>query len=104
VLPESRSAKRRGEVPLSEAREGQSYIVTSLHERDPKLLLFLHRTGIGPSQKLKVVSQNYDQTVSIDIPGDGVVQHSILGRPRQRRFGLGGGRIDFACGRLLTSE
>ena len=82
VLPESPAVrKRRGEVPLSEAREGQSYIVTSLHERDPKLLLFLHRTGIGPSQKLKVVSQNYDQTVSIDIPGDGVVQHSILGRP-----------------------
>ncbi|MGD0890105.1 MAG: metal-dependent transcriptional regulator [Terracidiphilus sp.] len=82
VLPESPAErKRRGEVPLSEAREGQSYTVTSLHERDPKLLLFLHRTGIGPSQRLKVVSQNYDQTVSIELDGGNPAQSSILGRP-----------------------
>ena len=56
-------------------------IVTSLHERDPKLLLFLHRTGIGPSQKLKVLSQNYDQTVSIELPSGDKAQASILGRP-----------------------
>jgi DtxR family transcriptional regulator, Mn-dependent transcriptional regulator len=78
VLPENPAVrKRRGEVPLSEAREGQSYTVTSLHERDPKLLLFLHRTGIGPSQRLKVLSQNYDQTVSIELDK----RSSILGRP-----------------------
>jgi DtxR family Mn-dependent transcriptional regulator len=81
VLPESPAKrKRRGEVPLSEAKEGQSYTVASLHERDPKLLLFLHKTGIGPSQKLKVLSQNYDQTVSIEIPAGNSVQNSILGR------------------------
>jgi hypothetical protein len=28
--------------------------VTSLQERDPKLLLFLHKTGIGPGQSLRV--------------------------------------------------
>jgi DtxR family Mn-dependent transcriptional regulator len=78
VLPESpKDRKKRGEIPLSEAQEGQRYAVVSLHERDPKLLLFLHRTGIGPGQKLKVVSQNYDQTVSIEL-GKG---SSILGRP-----------------------
>ena len=33
--------------------------------------------GIGPSRSLRVVSQNYDQTVSIELP-TGV---SILGRP-----------------------
>jgi DtxR family Mn-dependent transcriptional regulator len=82
VLPESPvERKRRGEVPLSEAQEGQSYTVISLHERDPKLLLFLHGTGIGPSQKLKVVSQNYDQTVSIELPTGSAAQSSILGRP-----------------------
>jgi DtxR family Mn-dependent transcriptional regulator len=82
VLPVSPAErKRRGEVPLSEAREGENYTVTSLHERDPKLLLFLHRTGIGPSQRLKVVTQNYDQTVSIELPAGDQVQHSILGRP-----------------------
>jgi DtxR family transcriptional regulator, iron-dependent repressor len=78
VLPASPAErKRRGELPLSEATEGQFYTVISLHERDPKLLLFLHHMGIGPSRKLKVVSQNYDQTVSIELP-TGV---SILGRP-----------------------
>jgi DtxR family Mn-dependent transcriptional regulator len=78
VLPESPAQrKQRGETPLSEAVEGRRYIVTSLHERDRKLLLFLHRAGIGPSQSLRVISQNYDQTVSIELP----TGNSILGRP-----------------------
>jgi DtxR family Mn-dependent transcriptional regulator len=75
VIPAQR--KQRGETPLSEAVEGQRYNVTSLHERDPKLLLFLHRTGIGPGKSLRVVSQNYDQTVLIELP----TGNSILGRP-----------------------
>ena len=78
VLPESPAQrKQRGETPLSEAVEGQRYTVVSLQERDPKLLLFLHRTGIGPGQSLRVVSQNYDQTVLIELP----TGNSILGRP-----------------------
>src|SRR5208282_447756 len=78
VLPESPAQrKQRGETPLSEAVEGQRYTVVSLQERDPKLLLFLHRTGIGPGQSLRVVSQNYDQTVLIELPAG----NSILGRP-----------------------
>jgi DtxR family transcriptional regulator, Mn-dependent transcriptional regulator len=47
-----------------------------LQERDPKLLLFLHRTGIGPGQRLRVLSQNYDQTVLIELH----TGNSILGR------------------------
>ena len=78
VLSESPALrKQRGETPLSEAVEGQRYIVTSLHERDHKLLLFLHHAGIGPGQSLRIVSQNYDQTVSIELP----TGNSILGRP-----------------------
>lgn len=78
VLPENPAVrKRRGEVPLAEAAEGRSYTVASLHERDPKLLHFLHGAGIGPGQKLAVVSQNYDQTVSVEL-STGL---SILGRP-----------------------
>src|SRR5271170_3608788 len=53
VLPVNPSErKKRGEIPLSEAAEGHRYTVTSLHERDPKLLLFLHRAGVGPGQSL----------------------------------------------------
>jgi len=78
VLPESPAQrKERGELPLSEAVEGHSYTVVSLHERDPKLLQFLHSNGVDPSQTLRVVSQNYDQTVSIELP----TGNSILGRP-----------------------
>jgi DtxR family Mn-dependent transcriptional regulator len=78
VLPVSPAErKERGETPLSEAVEGERYTVASLAERDPKLLLFLHRTGIGPGQSLRVVSQNYDQTVLIELPAG----NSILGRP-----------------------
>ena len=57
--------------------EGERYTVISLQERDPKLLLFLHHTGIGPGKNLRVVSQNYDQTVSIELS----TGNSILGRP-----------------------
>lgn len=78
VLPERPAErKRRGETPLSEAAEGMRYTVTSLQERDPKLLLFLHKSGIGPGKSLRVVSQNYDQTVQVELPSGS----SILGRP-----------------------
>ena len=78
VLPESPAErKRRGETRLSEAVEGRRYTVVALHERDHKLLLFLHHNGIGPGQTLRILSQNYDQTVSIELPA-GV---AILGRP-----------------------
>ena len=78
VLPESPAQKKRkGELPLSEAVEGARYTVVSLYERDTRLLEFLHRNGIGPGQKLRVLHQNYDQTVSIELPAGS----SILGRP-----------------------
>jgi DtxR family transcriptional regulator, Mn-dependent transcriptional regulator len=78
VLPESPAQrKQRGELPLSEAEEGHRYTVISLHERDPKLLLFLHGNGVDPGRTLRVLSQNYDQTVSIELS----TGNSILGRP-----------------------
>lgn len=78
VLPENPAErKRRGEMPLSEAPAGREYNVISLEERDPQLLLFLHQNGIGPGRKLRVLAQNYDQTVSIHLPSG----NSILGRP-----------------------
>jgi DtxR family transcriptional regulator, Mn-dependent transcriptional regulator len=78
VLPESPAErKKRGELPLSEADAGCRYTVVSLHERDPRLLLFLHGNGVDPGRTLRVLSQNYDQTVSIELPAG----TSILGRP-----------------------
>jgi DtxR family Mn-dependent transcriptional regulator len=78
VLPEPPAQRKlRGEVQLSEAAEGQRYTVVSLHERDPKLLLFLHQNGIGPGKNLLAVSQNYDKTVSIELD-EGII---ALGHP-----------------------
>lgn len=86
VLPENPvERKRRGEIPLSEASEGKRYTVTSLQERDPKLLLFLHQAGIGPGKSLTVTSQNYDQTVSIELS----TGNCVLGRPAAEAVWLG---------------
>jgi len=86
VLPENPAErKKRGEIQLSDAVEGRRYTVISLHERDPKLLLFLHSNGIGPGQSLRVVSQNYDKTVSIELPA-GIRSWAIR---RRRRSGCG---------------
>jgi len=78
VLPETPAVRHaRGELQLSTAAPGRRYIVVSLHERDSELLRFLHRAGIGPAGRLTVLSQNYDQTVSIEL-GAGP---SVLGHP-----------------------
>jgi DtxR family transcriptional regulator, Mn-dependent transcriptional regulator len=78
VLPERPAERKsRGEVQLSEAQEGKRYTVTSLQERDPRLLLFLHKSGIGPGRRLRVLSQNYDQTVQVELESG----QSVLGRP-----------------------
>ncbi len=69
VLPESPAQRRKkGLLPLSEAPQASDYVVASLYERDPKLLLFLHQAGIGPHARIRVLAQNYDETVGIETP------------------------------------
>ncbi|WP_158749802.1 metal-dependent transcriptional regulator [Acidobacterium sp. S8] len=78
VLPESPAQRRKKAlIPLSEAQEGADYVVASLYERDPKLLLFLHRSGIGPQTQLRVITHNYDETVGIET----LAGPAILGKP-----------------------
>jgi DtxR family Mn-dependent transcriptional regulator len=78
VLPDSPSQrKRRGMIPLSEANESGEYIVASLYERDPKLLLFLHRHGIGPQSAVRLLTRNYDETVTLETPSG----TATLGKP-----------------------
>jgi DtxR family Mn-dependent transcriptional regulator len=82
ILPESPAQRRKkGLLPLSEASEGETYSVTSLYERDPKLLRFLHGFGIGPHTTLKVLAHNYDQTIVIQTPKGA----ATLGRPAAER-------------------
>jgi len=57
--------KRRGFQSLSDAPEGVDYVVSSLYERDSRLLEFLHKLGIGPQVPVKVLQRNYDDTVEV---------------------------------------
>ncbi len=78
ILPESpEQLKKRGLVPLFEATLDVNYTVSCLHERDPKLLAFLHHSGIGPNARVKVIERNYDETVTIQTPSGTIT----LGRP-----------------------
>jgi DtxR family Mn-dependent transcriptional regulator len=82
VLPESPAQRRkRGAAPLSEATEDADYTVASIYERDPALLLFLHKRGIGPGAKVRVVSRNYDETLALKTPKGA----ATLGRPAAER-------------------
>jgi DtxR family transcriptional regulator, Mn-dependent transcriptional regulator len=66
AIPESPAERRRrGLVPLSEASEGESYQVSSVYERDRKLLEFLEERGLRPGASVRVVARNYDQTVTL---------------------------------------
>ena len=66
VLPETPAQlHRRGLTRLSEAPAGAPVIVSSLYERDARLLEFLHNLGIGPGVTLTPVARNYDDTLRV---------------------------------------
>jgi len=66
VLPETPAQlHRRGLTRLSEAPAGEPVIVSSLYERDARLLEFLHNLGIGPGVTLTPVARNYDDTLRV---------------------------------------
>ncbi len=66
MTPESPARRRRrGLVLLSQADTGKSYVVSSVYERDPRLLEFLDGRGIKPGERIRVVDRNYDQTLTL---------------------------------------
>jgi DtxR family transcriptional regulator, Mn-dependent transcriptional regulator len=83
LLPESPAQrKKKGLLQLSEAPENADYQVSSLYERDPKLLVFLHRLGISPNASIHVLARNYDETVAIETP-EGA---ATLGKPAAEKI------------------
>ena len=69
VLPETPAQlKKRGLVPLSDAPEGENYLVVSVYERDSRLLEFLHKLGIGPKIRIRLIERNYDDTLRVQTP------------------------------------
>ena len=82
VLPESPAKRRkRGLIQLSEAVENMDYVVAALYERDPRLLVFLHQSGIDPNTQVRLTAKNYDQTVAVETSAGTIT----LGRPAAER-------------------
>jgi DtxR family transcriptional regulator, Mn-dependent transcriptional regulator len=69
--------RERGWKPLDEISERGMAQVTSVFERDRRLLEYLDGLGIRPGVKLKMVSRNYDETLTLKVGGKSVQ----LGRP-----------------------
>ena len=69
--------RERGWKPLDEISERGVAQVTSVFERDRRLLEYLDGLGIRPGVKLKMVSRNYDETLTLKVGGKSVQ----LGRP-----------------------
>jgi DtxR family Mn-dependent transcriptional regulator len=76
------SRRHRGLVLLADAKPGDSYKVSGIYERDRELLEFLEARGIRPGASLKLISRNYDKTLSIR-SAEGTV---VLGRPAAERI------------------
>jgi DtxR family Mn-dependent transcriptional regulator len=64
-------AERRklGLEQLWETAPGSQVRVDSMHERDRKLLEYFDRLGIRPGIQLKIISRNYDGTMSLRLGG-----------------------------------
>ncbi len=69
--------RERGWKPLDEISERGVAQVTSVFERDRRLLEYLDGLGIRPGAKLRMVSRNYDETLTLKVGGKSVQ----LGRP-----------------------
>lgn len=59
------SRRRRGMALLAKAEDGHDYVVSSIYERDRRLLEFLDERGIHPGAKVRLLTRNYDQTLSL---------------------------------------
>ena len=66
-LDHPRDRRQRGWIPLDEASGGAAVRVMSVFERDRKLLEYLNGLGIRPGAQLKVVTKNYDQTMTLRV-------------------------------------
>lgn len=62
---------------LDEAGAGERVVVTSVFERDRKLLEHFDRLGLRPGTAVSIESHNYDQTLTLRIADKSVP----IGRP-----------------------
>ncbi len=88
VLPESPAERKqaRRDAACQKPSRAAATRSSACRSATPSCCFFCTATGIGPGQSLRVVSQNYDQTVSIELPAG--VSDS---RPAGGRGGLAAG-------------
>jgi len=56
-VPEAPAARRRrGLVPLAEARPDHAYVLGSIYERERKLLEFLEQRGLRPGTHVRILA------------------------------------------------
>jgi DtxR family transcriptional regulator, Mn-dependent transcriptional regulator len=67
VLRTPAERRKRGMCLLTEATVGESYQISSVYERDRKLLEFFDKEGIRPGVRISVRSRNYDGTTSLSV-------------------------------------
>ena len=61
--------RNRGWRPLDEVPSTSDATVVSVFERDRRLLEYLHGIGIHPGAAVKMLSSNYDDTLTLRIDG-----------------------------------
>lgn len=59
--------RERGWMPLNDLQAGLAAQVVSVFERDRKLLEFLDELGICPGSSLRLLSRNYDDTLTLRV-------------------------------------
>ena len=84
TLPSAARRHRRGLCLLSEAELKRKYAVSSVYERDRKLLEFFDQEGIRPGARVVVEARNYDGTLSVVIDRRDI----RLGSPAAERIWL----------------
>jgi DtxR family Mn-dependent transcriptional regulator len=66
-LDRPRDRRERGWIPLDEAVANGAVKVMSVFERDRQLLEYLDALGIRPGALIRMLTRNYDQTVTLKV-------------------------------------
>jgi Mn-dependent DtxR family transcriptional regulator len=81
----SRLRRQYGAMRLSEAKAGHSYEILRVYEKDPLFLEFLEQRHLRPAARLRIVGQEYDQTMAVVVAGHGSARMH-LGKPATERI------------------
>ena len=61
--------RRRGVIPLAQARPGARYRVVRVSEHDRAFLVFMEEVGLRPGVEFTVVGSSYDATMTLEVAG-----------------------------------